>query len=198
VPVDGDTYDVPMQIATVEQKRKDAYRRKFGDEGSQKDLSPVTHVAKDKDIPPMLILHVAGHPETTAQSQRLVKALQEVGVSARAYAAQGKNHGTINSDLGKPGDEPTKELFEFVMGVLGKRQNQLTSETTAGWVKYPRNPVLGGDLGTCFDVSVLKEEETYRMWFSWRPKKSIALVESKNGTEWSDPVIVIGPNQQSG
>jgi hypothetical protein len=31
VPVDGDTYDVPMQITTVEQNRKDAYRRKFGD-----------------------------------------------------------------------------------------------------------------------------------------------------------------------
>ena len=53
VPVDGDTYDVPMQIATVEQKRKDAYRRKFGDEASQKDLSPVTHVARDKGIPPV-------------------------------------------------------------------------------------------------------------------------------------------------
>ena len=59
-------------------------------------------------------------------------------------------------------------------------------------------PFWAATLGTCFDVSVLKEEETYRMWFSWRPKKSIALVESKNGTEWSDPVIVIGPNQQSG
>ncbi len=75
VPVDGDTYDVPMQIATVEQKRKDAYRLKFGDEGSQKDLSPVSHVSRDKGIPPFLILHVAGHPETTAQSQRLAKAL---------------------------------------------------------------------------------------------------------------------------
>ena len=77
MPVDGDTYDVPMQIATVEQERKDAYRREFGDEASQKDLSPVTHVARGKGIPPVLILHVAGHPETTAQSQRLVKALQE-------------------------------------------------------------------------------------------------------------------------
>jgi arylformamidase len=124
VPVDGDTYDVPMQIATVEQKRKDAYRSKFGDEGSQKDLSPVTHVARDKGIPPVLILHVAGHPETTAQSQRLVKALQEAGVPARAYPAQGKNHGTINADLGKPDDEPTKELFEFVMGLLAKDQRQ--------------------------------------------------------------------------
>jgi beta-1,2-mannobiose phosphorylase / 1,2-beta-oligomannan phosphorylase len=44
------------------------------------------------------------------------------------------------------------------------------TETTSGWVKHTRNPVLGGDLGTCFDVSVLKEDGKYRMWFSWRPK----------------------------
>jgi beta-1,2-mannobiose phosphorylase / 1,2-beta-oligomannan phosphorylase len=68
------------------------------------------------------------------------------------------------------------------------------AETTAGWAKSPRNPVLGGDLGTCFDVSVLKDGDTFRMWFSWRPKKSIALVESRDGIAWSAPVIVLGPN----
>jgi arylformamidase len=124
VPVDGDIYDVPMQIATVEQRRKDIYRFKFGDEASQIDLSPVTHVAKDKGIPPFLILHVADHPETMAQSQRLAKALQQAGVSAKAHPAKGKDHGTINADLGKPDDEPTKELFEFIMGVLAKKQPQ--------------------------------------------------------------------------
>ena len=82
--------------------------------------------------------------------------------------------------------------------VLALALLSITTDTTAGWAKYPKNPVLGGDLGTCFDISVLKDGETYRMWFSWRPKKSIALVESKNGTEWSDPVIVIGPNEHSG
>src|SRR5579864_6631195 len=71
------------------------------------------------------------------------------------------------------------------------------TETTAGWVKYAKNPVLGGDLGTCFDISVLKEGDTYRMWFSWRPKKSIALVESKDGIQWSKPEIVIGPNDKT-
>lgn len=120
VPVDGDTYDVPLQIQTVEQKRADGYRRKFGDADSQKDLSPVTHVAKGKDIPPVLILHVADHPETKAQSQRLAKALQEAGVSAKAYPAEGKTHDTINADLGLPNDKPTKELFEFLDGVLKK------------------------------------------------------------------------------
>ena len=76
-------------------------------------------------------------------------------------------------------------------------QDQTKPETTAGWAKSPRSPVLGGDLGTCFDVSVLKEGDTYLMWFSWRPKKSIALVESKDGLVWSKPTIVLGPNDKT-
>ncbi len=71
------------------------------------------------------------------------------------------------------------------------------SETAAGWVKHSGNPVLGGDLGTCFDVSVLKDGGKYRMWFSWRPKKSIALVESEDGVKWSEPLIVLGPNDKT-
>jgi arylformamidase len=120
VPVDGDTYDVPLQIATVEQRRADIYRKKFGDAESQKGLSPVTHVAKGKKIPPFLILHVADHPETKAQSQRLTKALQEAGISAKAYPAEGKDHTTINSELGVPDDKPTKALYEFLDSVLKK------------------------------------------------------------------------------
>jgi acetyl esterase/lipase len=120
VPVDGDTYDVPMQIRTVEKKRGEGYQRKFGDAARQKDLSPVTHVAKGKHIPPFLILHVADHPETKAQSQRLAKALQDAGVSATAYPAQGKTHETINSQLGLPDDKPTQALFGFLGKVLKK------------------------------------------------------------------------------
>lgn len=120
VPVDGDTYDVPMQIGMVEKRIADIYRRKFGDEASQMDLSPVTHVAKGKHIPPFLIVHVADHPETKAQSQRLAKVLQEAGISANALPAEGKNHGTINADLGLPGDKPTQALFEFLGSVLKK------------------------------------------------------------------------------
>jgi arylformamidase len=120
VPVDGDTYDVAMQIATVEAKRAARYRIKFGDEKMQKELSAVTHVAKGKNIPPFLILHVADHPETKAQSQRLAKALQAAGVSATAYPAEGKNHTTINADLGLSGDRPTQEMFEFLSVVLKK------------------------------------------------------------------------------
>jgi hypothetical protein len=49
------------------------------------------------------------------------KALHEAGVSAKAYAAKGKDHGSINNDLGLPDDRPTKALFEFVDGALKKR-----------------------------------------------------------------------------
>jgi acetyl esterase/lipase len=120
VPVDGDTYDVPMQIKTVDEKRARSYRMTFGDEASQKNLSAVTHVARGKNIPPFLILHVADHPETRAQSQRLVKVLQEAGISARAFPAEGKNHTTINNDLGLAGDRPTQEMFGFLHAVLKK------------------------------------------------------------------------------
>jgi arylformamidase len=120
VPVDGDTYDVPMQIKTVEEKRAKSYRMTFGDEASQKNLSSVTHVAKGKNIPPFLILHVADHPETKAQSQRLVKVLQGAGISAKAYPAEGKNHTTINNDLGLADDRPTQEMWEFLGTALKK------------------------------------------------------------------------------
>ncbi|MFC1714550.1 family 43 glycosylhydrolase [Candidatus Poribacteria bacterium] len=67
----------------------------------------------------------------------------------------------------------------------------------SGWRKYENNPVLGGELGTCFDVSLLKEDSTFRMWFSWRPRKSLALVESTDGIHWNEPVIVLEPNPET-
>jgi beta-1,2-mannobiose phosphorylase / 1,2-beta-oligomannan phosphorylase len=73
-----------------------------------------------------------------------------------------------------------------------------TSPAAGGWVKSEHNPVLGGKLGTCFDIAMLKESSTYRMWFSWRPRKSIALVESTDGVHWGEPVIVLGPAPATG
>src|SRR5262249_6110508 len=72
------------------------------------------------------------------------------------------------------------------------------SETAGGWVKFENNPVLGGSLGTCFDVSLLRDGGKYRMWFSWRPKKAVALVESNDGLSWGEPAVALGPNKASG
>jgi len=72
-------------------------------------------------------------------------------------------------------------------------------DTAAGWKKYEGNPVMGGKYGTCFDISVLKEADIYRMWMSWRPKESLAIVESKDGIHWSEPPkIVLKPRKETG
>ncbi|HTW49901.1 MAG TPA: hypothetical protein VMD92_18230 [Acidobacteriaceae bacterium] len=68
----------------------------------------------------------------------------------------------------------------------------------SGWIKYPGNPVLGGEYGTCFDVSLLHENGRYRMWLSWRPRKSVAISESPDGIRWSPPEIVLPPLPATG
>jgi acetyl esterase/lipase len=131
VPVDGDAFDVPMQIKTESERGSKDTIRTFGDSvASQRDLSAVTHIGGGRNIPPFLILHVADPipaakrtgccPETDIQSQRLAKALEEAGVQAKVYAARRKTHATLNSDLGLPGDEATKELFQFLDQTLHK------------------------------------------------------------------------------
>src|SRR5438552_9308797 len=92
VPVDGDTYDVPAIIETSETRRrvhglpqaKFGHREKFGnDPAKHRDFSAVTHVASNEGIAPFLILHVAEHPDTSAQAQRLGNALKEAAVPVR-------------------------------------------------------------------------------------------------------------------
>ncbi len=127
VPVDGDTYDVPAIIETAETRRrvhgqpqaKFGHREKFGnDPAKHKDFSAVTHVVKGKGIPPFLILHVAEHPDNSAQAQRLGAVLKEAGVPAKLFAAKETDHSQINTKLGEPGDPSTIALFDFVAGTL--------------------------------------------------------------------------------
>jgi acetyl esterase/lipase len=129
VPVDGDTYDVPAIIETAETRRrvhglpqaKFGHREKFGnDPEKHRDFSAVTHIAKGKNIPPFLILHVADHPDTTAQAQRLGAVLKEAGIPVTVFGAKETTHSKINADLGLPDDPATKALFEFVCEALKK------------------------------------------------------------------------------
>ena len=86
-----------------------------------------------------------------------------------------------------------------VTGKLSAASEAAGPETAGGWKKFPGNPVMGGKYGTCFDISVLHDGGKYRMWLSWRPKKSVALVESKDGIHWSEPPqVVLGPRKETG
>jgi arylformamidase len=129
VPVDGDTYDIPAIIETAETRRrvhgqpqpKNGHREKFGnDPALHRDFSAVTHVAKGKGIAPFLILHVADHPDNTAQAVRFGAVLKEGGVPVKVFGARETNHNGINNNLGKDGDPSTKELWDFV-GMALKR-----------------------------------------------------------------------------
>ena len=129
VPVDGDTYDVPAIIETAETRRRVhgqpratfGHREKFGnDPAKHRDFSAVTHVVREKGIPPFLIMHVADHPDTSAQAQRLADALRGAGVPVTVYGARESTHNKINADLGAPDDPGTKAVFTFVGGALKK------------------------------------------------------------------------------
>ncbi len=77
-------------------------------------------MARDKGIPPFLILHVAGHPDTTAQALRLGNVLKDTGLPATVFAARETTHNKINADLGQPDDPATMVLFEFLGKALKK------------------------------------------------------------------------------
>lgn len=126
VPVDVSMYDAARQIKFLQSSdlfkaRVELFTSTFGDEASQKDLSPLLYVAKDKHIPPFLILGCANRPEVIAQSEAFAKTLNDNGIAAKVHAAEGKSHGTINSELGNEGDKPTVALDEFLNGVLKRK-----------------------------------------------------------------------------
>jgi len=123
VPVDGDTYDIPAMIEVAEMRQrlhglplpKFGHRIKFGnDPEKHKAFSAVTHVAKNKGIPPFLILYVAGHPDVTAQALRLGNVLKAADVPVTVFGAKDTTHTKINADLGRSDDPATVALFAFV------------------------------------------------------------------------------------
>jgi acetyl esterase/lipase len=129
VPVDGDTYDVPAIIETAELRcrvyhlplPKFGHRQKFGDDPEKhKDFSAVNHVEKGKGIPPFLILHVADHPDTSAQARRLGVVLKEAGIPTTVFGAKDTNHNKLNDHLGMAEDPATTALYEFLAGVVKK------------------------------------------------------------------------------
>jgi acetyl esterase/lipase len=125
VPVDGDTFYPALQIDTFDARpgarRPSGYRSKFP-EGSDRELSSVLYVTKDKGIPPFLILHIGGRPEsgTAIQAQVLANALIVAGVPVQVVAADGKTHLTLDTDLGLPTEVSTKAVFDFLDRVLRK------------------------------------------------------------------------------
>jgi len=129
VPVDGDTYDVPAIILTAETRQavhqlpapEFGHRIKFGNDPKKHiDYSAVTHVAKGKEIPPFLILHVAGQPDVTAQAKRFGSVLASADVPVKVFGAKETTHNQLNANLGAEGDPATIEVFAFLDRLVKK------------------------------------------------------------------------------
>ena len=126
VPVDGDTYDVPLQIATATARRKSlkqpppkmGHAEKFGNPEQQRELSAVNHVASHRGIAAFLILHVADHTDTSAQAHRLWAALDQAGIPATLFGAEETDHVKLDRELGLAGHPATQALFAFTARIL--------------------------------------------------------------------------------
>jgi acetyl esterase/lipase len=127
VPVDADTFDIPAIIEMAETRARVhhlplptyGHRQKFGnDPAKHRDFSAVTHVARDKGIPPFLILHIGGNPDTGAQARRMAGVLEAAGIAAKVVSAREATHATINDSIGAPNDRVTSELLAFVADAL--------------------------------------------------------------------------------
>jgi hypothetical protein len=91
------------------------HRQKFGNDPQKHvDFSAVTHVAKNKHIPPFLILYFAGNPDTTAQARRLESVLKDSEIPVSVVGKHDSNHSKLNDDLGTAEDPATKSLSEFL------------------------------------------------------------------------------------
>jgi acetyl esterase/lipase len=130
VPVDGDTYDIPKIITTAELRQQlyggalpsFGHRQKFGNDPKKHlDYSAVTHVAKDKGIPPFLILFFPGNPNTSAQARRLGEVLKAADIPVTVYGKRDSNHSRLNNDLGVPDDPATEALYQFLDPLMGEK-----------------------------------------------------------------------------
>jgi len=126
VPVDADTFDIPAIIEVAETRARvhhlplptNGHRQKFGnDPEKHRDFSAVTHVAPNKGIPPFLILHITGNPDTSAQAQRFAAVLRSAGISAKVVGRD-TTHNGLNDEIGIPDDPVTKEMFAFLSSIL--------------------------------------------------------------------------------
>ena len=65
--------------------------------------------------------------------------------------------------------------------------------------KYGTSPVFGNaETGTVFDGYIWMDGGRYRMDFSWRPKKACAVTFSDDGIHWSEPVITLANDLETG
>lgn len=120
IVLDGGGYDIPKMVNSGELFAEGRYERAFGkDKDLWLDASPVAHVEPGKGIPPFLLVHAWKRNASREQAEELAKALRDAGVRADVDHQPNKNHITINSEIGREGDETTARIMQFLNSIDG-------------------------------------------------------------------------------
>lgn len=116
--LDGAGYDIPKAMK-VNDGLQDMYLTAFGRYPPVwQSASPVTHASAGKNIPPFLLFTAGAPPASFVLSDDLATALQSAGVSVEVVKEPTKNHGTITSEIGRPGDSVSEKIIQFLSGLI--------------------------------------------------------------------------------
>jgi arylformamidase len=111
-------YDIKRNMEELSEGRlnRALYENAFGkDPGAWPDASPITHVQSSRDLPRYLIFYT-DRKSSGPISRDFAAAIRKTGRPATAVLAWGKTHSTLNQDIGKSDDGPSRLILEFLGG----------------------------------------------------------------------------------
>ncbi len=115
--LDGGGYDIVEIRRSYPVLYSLLYEKAFGDdENILRDASPIYHLDEAEYVPPTLIIYTDWKIAKEG-AELLIEKLDSIGASYEVFYAQGKTHTAVNRDIGKPGDEVTKVILEFLEGL---------------------------------------------------------------------------------
>jgi acetyl esterase/lipase len=117
VELDTQALDVPRMMHGSQTA---VYSQAFGqDERLWREVSPLHHVAKGKEIPAFFLVVADNREQKVQQAAAFQKALQVAGVRCEFVEAPEHDHGSLNRAIGEPNDDVTRAMEKFHDSVLG-------------------------------------------------------------------------------
>ncbi|MGF1581891.1 MAG: alpha/beta fold hydrolase [Gemmataceae bacterium] len=181
VLLDSAAYDIPRFVNDLKAgpTMVAMYKAAFGPEKNWKLASPLTHVAPQKNIPPFLIFHTDKRLAGATLSRELADALKKAGSPAKAVHAWDKDHATMNSDIGRPGDWATKMVMAFLKAP--RNVTQLAPEGRPAKAKVAAKGGLFDKLDSNRDKKLSRKEFQRLRAAKKRPKLFDAIDADRDG-----------------
>jgi arylformamidase len=111
-------YDIARNMGELSEGRinRAIYENAFGkDPVVWAEASPITYAKPGKKLPRFIVFYT-DRKSSGPLSRDFAAAIRKAGAPATAVLAKGKTHSTLNHDIGKPDDGPSKLILEFLGG----------------------------------------------------------------------------------